>query len=434
MMCKLLAYAAALLCCCPVVLADEPQRWEIPLAGNAFLTEGSGGPRASGDRIDRDGLRRWRSAASVFSVFFRIEQPAEIGLALRLRVPEGESVIRLTVRGQSFEQTVRGDEWQSVPFGRVKIDQAGHVRVDLQGVRQSGPMFAEATALIVSAAKGTPEPGFVKDNQSNRFYWGRRGPSVHLAYSLPRGKALTHYYSEITVPEGEDPIGSYFMANGFSEGYFGIQVNGPSERRVLFSVWSPFRTDNPADVPEEDRVVLLKKGDGVRTGQFGNEGTGGQSYLVFPWKAGVTYRFLTAAAPDGRGNTDYTAWFFAPEAGEWKLIASFRRPKTDKHLTGFHSFLENFSDVNGFRGRRSHHANQWVRDTDGQWHEITAARFTGDDIARRRYRTDYAGWSEGPGFFLRNGGFFDDGVPLNAQLRRAPNPPGRPEIDLDALP
>ena len=31
------------------------------------------------------------------------------------------------------------------------------------------------------------------------------------------------------------------MANGFGEGYFGIQVNGPNERRVLFSVWSPFK-------------------------------------------------------------------------------------------------------------------------------------------------------------------------------------------------
>jgi hypothetical protein len=32
------------------------------------------------------------------------------------------------------------------------------------------------------------------------------------------------FYSELTVPEGSDVIGSYFMANGFSEGYFGIQV------------------------------------------------------------------------------------------------------------------------------------------------------------------------------------------------------------------
>lgn len=48
------------------------------------------------------------------------------------------------------------------------------------------------------------------------------------------------FYSEITVPKSNDVIGSYFMANGFAEGYFGIQVNSASERRVLFSVWSPY--------------------------------------------------------------------------------------------------------------------------------------------------------------------------------------------------
>jgi hypothetical protein len=32
------------------------------------------------------------------------------------------------------------------------------------------------------------------------------------------------FYSELKVPEASDVIGSYFMANGFSEGYFGIQV------------------------------------------------------------------------------------------------------------------------------------------------------------------------------------------------------------------
>ena len=40
-----------------------------------------------------------------------------------------------------------------------------------------------------------------------------------------RFQDIEWFYSELTVPEGNDVIGSYFMANGFSEGYFGIQVN-----------------------------------------------------------------------------------------------------------------------------------------------------------------------------------------------------------------
>ncbi len=61
-------------------------------------------------------------------------------------------------------------------------------------------------------------------------------------------------------------IGSYFMANGFGQGYFGIQVNSASERRILFSVWSPFSTNNPREIPDDQRITLLKKGEPVHAG------------------------------------------------------------------------------------------------------------------------------------------------------------------------
>ena len=210
-------------------------------------------------------------------------------------------------------------------------------------------------------------------------------------------------------------------------------MNGPEERRILFSVWSPFHTDNPKDIPEDQRVQLLAKGKDVRSGEFGNEGSGGQSYYIYPWKAGTTYRFLNRARPDGQGHTIYTAWFFAPEVGNWKLIASFRRPRTDKHLTGIHSFLENFADRNGYQGRMAYHGNPWARDTGGNWHELTKARFTGDDIARRQYRLDFAGGAKGSAFFMRNGGFFAETVKLGSAFEREPTPAKRPDVDLDAL-
>ncbi len=69
-------------------------------------------------------------------------------------------------------------------------------------------------------------------------------------------------------------------------------------------------------------MLGLAKGPEVRLGEFGNEGSGGQSFLVYPWKAGMTYRFLTEVKPDGNGNTRYTCWF-GPKDGEFRLIASF---------------------------------------------------------------------------------------------------------------
>ncbi|TDA79183.1 DUF5077 domain-containing protein, partial [Halomonas marinisediminis] len=86
-------------------------------------------------------------------------------------------------------------------------------------------------------------------------YFGRRGPSVHLSYQLPAEKDIEWFYSEINVPEGEDVIGSYYMANGFRDGYFGIQVNSETERRVLFSVWSPYETQDPNNIPEDYKII-----------------------------------------------------------------------------------------------------------------------------------------------------------------------------------
>jgi hypothetical protein len=132
------------------------------------------------------------------------------------------------------------------------------------------------------------------------------------------------------------------------------------------------------------KEYFLAKDKDVRTGEFGSEGSGGQS-------------FLNRARPDGRGNTICTAWFFGPEVGEWKFIASFRRPETDKHLTGLHSFLENFaSDRTGYQGRMAYYGNQWARDTGGNWHELTKAHFTGDNARPAPFCAGLESWVKKP--------------------------------------
>ncbi len=223
------------------------------------------------------------------------------------------------------------------------------------------------------------------------------------------------------------------MANGFGEGYFGIQVNSATERRILFSVWSPFSTDDPKSIPEDQRIAMLKKGEGVHAGEFGNEGSGGQSYLRFPWKAGNTYGFLLRGVPDGNNNTTYTAYFHDPEQGKWMLIASFKRPKTNKHLTRFHSFLENFNPDQGNLERRVLFGNQWIRDVKGNWISLKTAGFTYDNTAARGYRKDYAGGVDGNQFFLKNCGFFNQYTPYKSSFTRVGDNKA-PVIDFTNLP
>lgn len=404
--------------------------WSVPVAGNAFRT----GPSPGGKGFQRNGTIAWNDTKDVFSVYFHVSQPAVLNLAINALSRNRASTLSARVGQEQFAMVVKGREMKAHVVGQVEVAKAGYVRVEFQGNGTAGEFHVEIRDLIVSSDTEALKLDYVTSNKGNMFYWGRRGPSVHLRYDVPRDRKLRYAYSEITVPEGQDPIGSYYMANGFGQGYFGIQVNSPKERRILFSVWSPFKTDDPKDIPKDQRILALGKGPEVHIGEFGNEGSGGQSYLVFPWKSGTTYRFLTEVKPTGDGSTDYTAWFGDKSANTWRLIASFRRPKTDTHLRGFHSFLESFSPAWGHVGRRAFWGNVWVRDTSEQWHECTRARFSVDATGGGRHRLDFTGGSEGDRFYMRNCGFFDEtGRPGDTFIRKS-SAGHRPTIDFGALP
>lgn len=64
------------------------------------------------------------------------------------------------------------------------------------------------------------------------------GVADHLWYqtSIPN---VTDWYNEVNIVPGAEPISTYFMTNGFTGGYFGIQHNtlGSTGKTVLFSVW-----------------------------------------------------------------------------------------------------------------------------------------------------------------------------------------------------
>ncbi len=398
----------------------------IAIAGNAFLTEGNSG------MITPNGLAEWGDPSSVFSVFVKLHQAAEATVKLRAKAETGRSLVSLEINGETRLSNITSPTFELVSFGDFELPAGEYIQINLRGVEKAGTEFANVTDLILEIPADVTL-SYVKDNHNGRYYWGRRGPSVHLSYDTPENTDLKWFYSELTVPDANDPAGSFYMANGFGEGYFGIQVNSDTERRVLFSVWSPYQTDNPAEIPEEQRIQVLAKGDDVQVGEFGNEGSGGQSFLRYNWSAGSTYRFLNSVEPDGDGNTIYTAYFYSPNQQEWTLIARFLRPKTNTWYTRPHSFLESFLSQNGFKGRKGFYHNQWAADTEGNWHELTQATFTGDDIARAGYRLDFNGGIEDGVFFMENGGFFVGQTPLGSKFERMESGQ-EPNVDLNNLP
>lgn len=385
----------------------------IPVAGNSWVVNFV---PANNDFISHKGTMKWENPASVIRTYFKTTQAGDITLSVRAKVFEGTSKIRFAFDGKSRSTTMDNTELELIPLGTLKNVSPGYHYLEMQGQAKQGKAFAEMTDLVVFSAQNN-ELFFVKDE----FYWGRRGPSVHLNLKLPAdtGDVLYHY-SEITVPEGNDILGSYYMANGFNGGYFGIQANSETERRILFSVWSPFKTDNPREIPEDFRVKMLKKGESVHVGEFGNEGSGGQSYRKYFWKTGVTYGFLLKGEPSENDSTDFTAWFFAPEIGQWELIASFRKPKGSSYLKHHHSFLENFRTESGCLPRKVYYSNQWLYSIDERWREITEFTFSCDNTGRKKNRLDFTGGSEGKRFFLKNCGFFDADVQPGTRFTRKP--------------
>jgi hypothetical protein len=407
----------------------------IPLGGNAWSNHPTD---TVGGFINTAGITGWTDNHTCFTVYFRVTRPGNAKLGLRASVPSGRSSISVAIGGSSRALDIESRSPKDYPIGEWYLADTGYVAVSIKGLSRAGPVFADITDVLLSGEVTGRPVACVPDNKDNFFYWGRRGPSVHLNYHAPDEQPIEWFYNEVTVPSGQDVIGSYFMANGFGEGYFGIQVNSAAERRILFSVWSPVRTDDPLAIPDSLRVRLVRKGKNVHTGEFGNEGSGGQSYLVYPWVAGCTYKFLLRAEPQAggaRGNlTRFTAWFYDPHAAGWQLIASWDRPATHTWLTHLYSFLENFDPEYGDKRREALYGNQWVKDVTGKWLRVKEATFTGDNTARKGYRLDYAGGVKGAAFYLRNGGFFNDATPLDQKLVVAAGEAAPPQIDPGELP
>lgn len=386
----------------------------VGLGGNAFITANGGA-----ELINSTGLHNWTSANAITSVYFRLGLTGNLTVALKATVPSGSSNIKVTVNGTAFNKTISGTAATTYTIGTVNITSAGYVKVDIQGVSKTGSYFGDVSDLIISGP--AVASGVQYANDAANYYWSRRGPSVHLNYTV--GSNTEWFYSEITVPTGEDKIGSYYMANGFNGGYFGMQVNSATQRKFLFSVWDP----------STGQTTVTRTGTGVTAGRFGGEGDGGQSYLVFNWVAGNTYKFLTQGKPDGAGSTDYSSWVYTPESGTWRFLATWHRPNTNSYLSGMYSFLENFLDYNGYLGRKAQYGNQWYKTATGSWTEVTSASFSKDATGTNEQRMDYKGGVENGNFYLQNGGFFANYTSTPATFTRTATGTA-PTVNLTTLP
>ncbi len=369
-------------------------------------------PDPDGARVSKSsGISNWAENGQSVWWFGDFKRTGEMAVALELRLPTGRaSRLQLTVGEQTREATATGsDNVVTVAFGNFTIAKADYVRIALASLNAPGQPAGDVQTLVLSG----PATEGAHFNLEPR----RNAASVHLMYPLPRDAKVALFCNEIVGLE--DPVGTYYMACGFSRGYLGMQVNSPNERRIIFSVWDSGSGEDAKDrstVAAENHVQLLESGEGVVAGVFGNEGTGGHSHLVYPWKTGTAQRFAVAAQSDGT-NTIYAGYWFHPEQKRWMLIARFRAPKDGKWLRGLYSFSENFNGANGHLRRKALFGPGWLRLVDGTWDEITVASFSHDGTGKEARLDRFMG-IEGNRFFLSHGGFIRGSTPYGERFTR----------------
>ena len=392
-------------------------------AFTAYLDPDVRGARVSA-RSGRSGITGWRDPKLKVLWFGEIKTPGRLDCAVRMRLGrDATSRLRLTVAGRSREAGVTGlgnDKLVTADFGTFDVRQVGYQRFVLESLNEAGKASGDLEALVLSGP-ATKDAHF---NLKPR----RNAASVHLMYPVPKGARIAAFHCEITAVE--DPLWTFYMACGWHRGYFGMQVNSPKERRIIFSVWdSGGEARDRRKVSDEDRVKLVAKGEGVHTNPFGGEGTGGHSHLVYPWKTGEKQRFLVTAKPADATHTVFSGFYFLPDKKRWMLISSWRAPKEGGYLRRPHSFSENFGGSNGHLVRKALYGNQWIRDEKGRWTELTSARFSHDPTGRADRLDRFMGVENGR-FFLSHGGFVRGFTKFGKAFTRPPTGKGPPEIAL----
>ncbi|MDR3406461.1 MAG: DUF3472 domain-containing protein [Chthoniobacter sp.] len=355
-------------------------------------------PDPNGAKVAKEGISGWTNPQITVSWFGEIKNAGMLDASVVLRLPAGaESHLRLTVAGQKRDAQASGKgQPVTVKFGTFNIAKAGYVQFQLTSLNPKDRPAGDLDALVLDGT-AVQDAHFNLDPRRN-------AASVHLTYATPANAEIALFYNEVTAVN--DPVTTYFMACGFARGYFGMQVNSATERRIIFSVWDSGTGQTAktrTDVSDENRVKLLAKGENVVGSDFGNEGTGGHSHLVYNWKTGQPQKFVVTAKAEG-DHTDYTGYWFHPEQKKWQLIASFRAPHDGKWLRGLYSFSENFGGSNGHLQRKALYGPQWLRTADGKWQEITEASFSHDGTGKENRIDRYMGVERGL-FFLSNGGF-----------------------------
>ena len=184
------------------------QEISIPTAGNSWVLKN--GDYFDSKIVTKEGIRNWTNKNEVIRTFVYLE--AQENIKLSILASAKNSQLKVTIQNQETLINIRSSEMKRIIITEFSVQKKGYYYIDIEALEKSDKVFADIDAIILGNVNQKTTK-FIKDD----FYFGRRGPSVHLRFKAPENiENVEWFYSEIRIPKGEDVIGSYFMANGFS--------------------------------------------------------------------------------------------------------------------------------------------------------------------------------------------------------------------------
>jgi catechol 2,3-dioxygenase-like lactoylglutathione lyase family enzyme len=406
--------------------AQDVQVLKLPFSSNAYTL-----PKAVNEEalITDSGLLGWTNPNTVTKVYFYTAKPTSANIFLDLDQVFDACQLSIKLDGKSRSHIIKisNNEFK-VPIGNFEFKDSGYHYFEIKGASHKGIKYPTIKSLVFEKFSKDA----IKFNTSNY----RGAASTHLRYTVPGDSAVKWFYTEVMVPnEVQHSVNAYYETNGFHSGYGGIQINSTTERRFIFSIWSLFKTDDPKQIPLDYIVRLNKKGKNVFTGDFGDEGSGGHSHLVYPWKTNTTYRFLTGIIDLKGDSATYIGYYASPDDNyKWHLLSKWTQHKTDTK-TGFkrlYAFVENFGD-NGDDYFKAFYSNQWVVTFNGTWMELTEAKFTTTANNKTHQRFDYGAGVENGNFYMFSGGFKKKRNIMPGDVITRPATGKHVEIDFEGL-
>ncbi len=164
----------------------------IPAEGNSWIENS---PGQNSEVIGKGGIKNWSDENLKIRTWFKTVETGKLDIGLVSRTVSGTSSIKIICGDKSETILLKNPDWDTIPVGTFTILNPGYQFIEIQGVYKSGDFFPGIESFLIGGEATKGNVYFVKDD----FYWGRRGPSVHLNFLVPDDAGeVEYFYNEIT--------------------------------------------------------------------------------------------------------------------------------------------------------------------------------------------------------------------------------------------